>query len=95
MKFYYLTDAEINKLKTGLMSKKSRKNRKYKSYSLSQIKSHSSSLSKSFSSFSKQREKTKNGHAFEENIKNILKIEYGWTDAINDTPFFSFFIYIS
>ena len=87
MKFYYLTDAEINKLKTGLMSKKFRKNRKYKSYSSSQIKSHSSSISKSFSSFCKQSVKTNNDNIFNENIKNLLKIEYGWTDVINDTHF--------
>ena len=87
MKFYYLTNAEINKLKTGLMSKKFRKNRKYKSYSSSQIKSHSSSISKSFSSFCKQSVKTNNDNIFNENIKNLLKIEYGWTDVINDTHF--------
>lgn len=85
MKFYYLTDAEINNLRSGLMSKKNRKNRKNKSYPSSETKSHKS---KSFSSFYKQAKKTKKGHHFEENIKNILKIEYGWTDVIKDTHFF-------
>ena len=85
MKYYYLTDAEINNLRSGLMSKKNRKN---KSYPSSKTKSNKSNLSKSFSSFYKQTKKTQKGHHFEENIKNILKIEYGWTDVIKDTHFF-------
>ena len=82
MKTYYLTDAEINNLKSGLMNKKN------KAFPLSQTLSNKNSLSKTFSSLYKQSKNSENGHYFEENIKNILKLEYGWTDAINNTHFF-------
>ena len=85
MKFYYLTNAEIYNLKSGLMSKKNRKNRKKKYYSPSEKKFNKINLFKSFSSFYKQAKKPKKGHNFEENVKKILKLEYGWTD---DTHFF-------
>jgi hypothetical protein len=82
MKTYYLTDAEINNLKSRLM------NKKYSSFPLTQISFNEDSLSKTFSSLYKQSKNTYNVHFFEENIKNILKIEYGWTDAINNSHFF-------
>ena len=82
MKICYLTDDEINNLKCQLMNKRS------KSFSSSLTPSNSQNLSKAFSNLYRQNKILDNSHFFEENIKNILKIEYGWTDAINDTHFF-------
>ena len=81
MKIYYLTDEEIKNLKNGLMNKQN------KDFPSSKTQS-SNDLSKTFSSLYKKRKNSDNGHSFEENIKNILKIEYEWTDTINDTHFF-------
>lgn len=77
MKIYYLTDDEINNLKKQLMNKKS------KSSPSSHSLSNKESLSKTFSSLFKQSKNSEQGHFFEENIKNILKIEYGWTTLKN------------
>ena len=82
MKIYYLTDDEINNLKYELMNNRS------KSFTSPQTLSNSQSLSNKFSYIYKQNKILDNSHFFEENIKNILKIEYGWTDAKNDTHFF-------
>lgn len=82
MKTYYLTDAEINNLKSRLMNKKN------SSFPLTQTSSNEDSLSKAFYSLYKQSKNTDNGNSFEENIKSILKIEYGWADAINNSHFF-------
>ena len=69
MKTYYLTDAEINNLKSRLM------NKKYSLFPFTQTSSNEDSLSKTFSSLYKQSKNTYNVHFFEENIKNILKLE--------------------
>jgi hypothetical protein len=82
MKIYYLTDDEINNLKCELMNKRS------KSFSSAQTLSKSRSLSKKISYLYKQNKILDNNNFCEENIKNILKIEYGWIDAINNTHFF-------
>jgi len=71
----YLTQAEINKLKVDLMSKKYRAN-KNSTKNKASNNSHSG-----FSSISSQFYKMRNeeiGIEFEENIRNILELHYGW-----------------
>ena len=59
MKFYYLTDAEINNLRTGLMSKKNRKNRKNKSHPFSETKSKKATYPNHFLPFISKQKKQK------------------------------------
>jgi hypothetical protein len=63
-------------------------NKRIKSFLQQQTLSKSRSLSKKISYLYKQNKILDNNNFCEENIKNILKIEYGWTDAINDMIFF-------
>ena len=56
MKFYYLTDAEINNLRTGLMSKKNRKN---KSHPFSETKSKKATYPNHFLPFINKQKKQK------------------------------------